>query len=554
MEASLMAGNSCKSSLKISVAFVVVILILILKSSPPQAALQDSQPAPLFQPSNQCMACHNGLVTASGEDVSFGLNWRASIMANSARDPYWQASVRREIIDHPTAQQDIESECSKCHMPMASFEAKRAGKDGSIFTYLPIGQKFAPMDNLAADGVSCALCHQIDANNLGEPSSFTGGFLVDTSRTTGHRTIYGPFDVDSGRTTIMRSATGFVPTKASHLQKSEVCATCHTLITHALNSQDQKVGELPEQIPYEEWLNSAFRDSQSCQSCHMPVVKEPVRISSVLGEPRNDVSKHVFTGGNFFMLRMLNRYRNELGVEALPEEFEASAIRTVAFLQNQTATVSIEDPQLNDKSLRFAVTINNLAGHKFPTAYPSRRAWLQLTVSDRNGKIVFESGEVNEKGMIHENDNDMNPALYERHHQEIDTPDEVQVYESIMVTPEGAVTTGLLSGVRFIKDNRILPAGFDKINAKDDIAVRGDAAQDPDFVGGSDRVRFIVNVLDEEGPFQIEVKLWYQPIAFRWADNLRIYNAEETRRFVSYYDSMAAESAIIVAKSSAQVP
>ena len=57
----------------------------------------------LFQTSERCMPCHNGLSAPSGEDVSIGFNWRPSMMANSSRDPYWQAAVRREIMDHPKA-------------------------------------------------------------------------------------------------------------------------------------------------------------------------------------------------------------------------------------------------------------------------------------------------------------------------------------------------------------------------------------------------------------------------------------------------------------------
>src|SRR5450759_5261565 len=56
---------------------------------------------PEFQTSDRCLACHNGLTAPSGKDVSIGFDWRSTIMANSARDPYWQASVRREDIDHP---------------------------------------------------------------------------------------------------------------------------------------------------------------------------------------------------------------------------------------------------------------------------------------------------------------------------------------------------------------------------------------------------------------------------------------------------------------------
>src|SRR3981189_1134941 len=63
----------------------------------------DPHGTPHFQTSERCIACPHGMGTSSGEDISIGLDWRASLMANSARDPYWQASVRREIADHPAA-------------------------------------------------------------------------------------------------------------------------------------------------------------------------------------------------------------------------------------------------------------------------------------------------------------------------------------------------------------------------------------------------------------------------------------------------------------------
>ena len=59
------------------------------------------QDVALFETSANCVACHNGLTTEAGEDVSIGSEWRASMMANAARDPYWQAAVRRETLDHP---------------------------------------------------------------------------------------------------------------------------------------------------------------------------------------------------------------------------------------------------------------------------------------------------------------------------------------------------------------------------------------------------------------------------------------------------------------------
>src|SRR5262245_45834093 len=104
----------------------------------PSVIALHADPNVLFKTSGNCMPCHNSLIAPSGEDVSIGIAWRASMMANSSRDPYWQAGVRRETIDHPTAAADIEDECSICHMPMARALAHEAGRKGQVFAHLPV--------------------------------------------------------------------------------------------------------------------------------------------------------------------------------------------------------------------------------------------------------------------------------------------------------------------------------------------------------------------------------------------------------------------------------
>jgi hypothetical protein len=508
----------------------------------------------LFVTSEACMACHNGLVTPSGEDVSIGAEWRTSMMANSARDPYWHAAVRRETLDHPSARAAIENECAGCHMPMARFEAKAAGRKGEVFAHLPVIQKTGRTDRLAADGVSCTMCHQIRSDNFGNKESFTAGFSVDTSRPIGQRSIYGPFEVDKGRTRIMESASEFRPAQGSHIQDSELCATCHTLFTHALDSKGEVIGELPEQVPYLEWRHSEYRARQSCISCHMPALKEKMRITSVLGEPRSGFSRHEFLGGNFFMQAMLNRYRDDLGIEAQPEELDAAVHRTIRHLQSEAARVAIENAAIADGRLDAAISLENLGGHKLPTAYPSRRVWIHFAVRDARGAVIFESGGLNPDGSITGNHNDADARGYEPHYEVISSPDQVQIYEAIMVDRAGGVTTGLLTAFRFVKDNRILPHGFDKHTAGSDVAVQGKALQDPDFAGGRDRIRYSVPLGGSPGTFSVAVEVYYQPIAFRWARNLTRPDVPEMARFVSYYDSMATTSAVVLAGTSIRVP
>jgi hypothetical protein len=531
----------------------VLLLGALLLSWPRVGQSADPRKAalPHFQTSDRCMACHNGLSTSSGEDISIGFSWRASMMANSARDPYWQAGVRRETLDHPESKAAIEDECAICHMPMARYESKLAGRAAEVFAHLPFDMD-NPADRLAADGVSCSLCHQIAKDKLGTPESYVGGFVLDVMRPAGQKPVYGPFQVDDGHARIMRSSSeGFRPTESDHIRQSELCATCHTLITQALGANGQVIGSLPEQMPYQEWLHSAYKDTRSCQACHMPVVKENVPITRVLGEPREGFARHVFVGGNFFMQRMLNRYRGELGVMALPQELEAAAARTVAHLQSESSHVAVERLEVRDGRLTAEVSVENLGGHKLPTAYPSRRAWLHVVVRDRNGQTVFESGAMDASGAIRGNDNDADPARYEPHYTEITNPDQVQIYEAVMADQAGAPTTGLLHAVRYVKDNRLLPRGFDKGTAAAEIAVRGVASQDPDFSAGGDRVRYSVPVGGAQGPFQIQAELWFQPISYRWAANLRPYDAAETRRFTRYYDAMQSGTAVMLAHATA---
>jgi hypothetical protein len=524
--------------------------------APPQAAVagHPHEGVPLFAPSDTCVACHNNLVAPTGEDVSIGTAWRSTIMANSARDPYWQASVRRETIDHPSHSAGIQDECAACHMPMAQKTARAAGAAGEVFAHLPVAHGSSDADRLAADGVSCTVCHQISGETLGTRASFNGNFLMRPTRADGVRDVLGPFAVDRGRRTIMRSVTGFEQVEAPHVRQSELCATCHTLITEAYGPDGRVVGSLPEQMNYQEWQHSALRDEgRSCQSCHMPRADGPIRVASVLGDYRDGLSRHTFVGGNAFMLRLMNRFRVPLGLEALPAELEATARATERQLQEDTATIAVSRPSLAGTTLGFDVEVRNLTGHKYPTGYPSRRTWLHVTVRDGMGRAVFESGRITAAGLIEGNDNDEDASRFEPHHDRITRADEVQIYEAILGDPGGRTTTGLLSAVRYLKDNRLLPRGFDKATADPLIGVYGAAAGDTDFTGGGDRVRYDIPMPDARGPFAVEVELRYQPIGYRWAHNLESYRAAEPAAFVGYYDAVAERASTVVRRTSATV-
>lgn len=504
-----------------------------------------------FRTSDRCVACHNGLTTSSGENISIGEQWRASIMANSSRDPYWQGSVRRESIDHPESKVAIENECSICHMPAVRMADRDRGRDTHVFERFPL-QKAPKGDRAAADGVTCTVCHQIAATGLGTPATFVGNVVIAKAVREDLRPEYGPFEVDKGHQTMMHSSTAaYLPTKGDQMRDAGLCGSCHTLYTESLGPKGEKLAKFPEQVPFQEWQHSDYAAKQTCQECHMPVVKEPVAVTALYGEKREGMHRHVFVGANFVVEGMLQDHRDELATEALPEEMDAAMKRTAEFLKTQAAKVTLGPVEATGTGLAVNVHVENLGGHKLPTAYPSRRAWLHVMVKDGGGRVVFESGALNPDGSIVGNRNDEDPLQFEPHHREITSARQVEIYEPILGDAQGRVTTGLLNAVGYLKDNRILPAGFDKATAEKDIAVVGEAAGDPAFNDKGSTVRYVVSTGGATGPFRVEAELWYQPIGFRWAHNLAPYKAAEPQRMVRYYEGAAQGSAMVIAKAEA---
>ena len=112
----------------------------------------------------------------------------------------------------------------------------------------------------------------------------------------------------------------------------------------------------------------------------------------------------------------------------------------------------------------------------------------------------------------------------------------------------GRPTTALLKAAVTSKPTRLVPRG---LISDGQFANRCHcpALLDADFGDAHDRVRYAIDVNAGDGPFEVDAKLRFQVIGFRWAENLRPYGAEETRRFVGYYESMASSSSeVLVAR------
>ena len=492
-----------------------------------------------------CATCHIGLIDQSGKDVSMPSDWRSTMMAHSAIDPVWQAKVSSEVARNPELQEVIEQKCVTCHMPMATTQSLAEGlpvKGLNDGFYDPAH----PYHAAGIDGVSCTLCHQVTEENLGTMDGFSGHYVIDTSTFAPNRMIYGPYL--NPVTNQMRNQSGYTPAYGEHMLSAEHCATCHNLYTPFVDSEGTILGEFPEQTAYTEWQYSEFgSQTQSCQSCHMPLAEGAVKISQMPGRlaAREPFFQHYFVGGNTFMLEILANWGGDLEVSASQEEFRETITRVEQQLSQNTAALSLNDLSLSDGILEAEIQVDVFTGHKFPTSIPTRRAWLHVVVRDSNDQIVFESGKQNPDGSIEGNAADFDPLAFEPHYDLITQPDQVQIYEGIMLNSDKEVTYTLLRAGSFAKDNRLLPIGADKDNLPADIAVYGLAAQDANFVGGSDSVRYQVDVSGFEGPFTVTAELLYETLSYRFVQDLLVDKTELTERFGAYY-AMSNKTAAVI--------
>ena len=463
------------------------------------------------------------------------------MMANAAKDPYWQAKVESEVNANPQIQAQIEDKCAPCHMPMGRTQAIYDGADGYS---LEQGRN----DPLAMDGVSCTVCHQIQPGNLGSDESFSGGYKIDSSRV-----IFGPYEEPLGE--LMASTAGYEPLHGPHILSAQLCATCHTLYTSYLDKEGNIAGKFPEQMPYFEWKASDYAvNGTPCQDCHVPRVEQAMLISLYPADTpsRDFVFKHQFIGGNTFMLTMLRDNGEAIGVTASSVHFDSTIARTRRQLQQRTAKLSLAT-EVKENELKLIIDVENLTGHKFPTGFPSRRAWLHVKVTNTQGNTFFESGAADADGFIQNRDTSL---AFETHHDSITNQNQVQIYEAVMGDVEGQVTQTLLYAATYLKDNRLPPKGFNSSAERySDIAPKGVVTKDNNFNkdgvvegSGGDQVTYAINTMGQPaGDVQVTVELLYQSINPVFIEDLKSHDTPAVNTFLNYYDS--AEKLVEVIQS-----
>ncbi len=241
------------------------------------------------------------------------------------------------------------------------------------------------------EGVSCLTCHRIvDASSDGNAS-----YTLDLT----NRKKY-PFEDDESK---LGSYLGqkFINAKPnvhkdSYLKpiykKSAYCASCHDETSPTTGKQIVSTFKEWEESPYNNPENKA--EHKSCIDCHMTNLQDnkfsPLRGTSTNGgKIKEDVKVHYFAGSNHFLSGLKNSKHEDQTIQLL---------KTAAKLE-----VNIQDNKIN-------VTVKNEgAGHHLPTGVADfRELWLDITIKDAKGNIVFSSGKLKKDGNL---DKDARPFM-----------------------------------------------------------------------------------------------------------------------------------------------
>ncbi len=494
-----------------------------------------------FMASGNCYGCHGpdvqfnyASVDAEGNDVNVADDWRATMMANSAHDPFWRAKVSHEVAVNPEHQAELENKCTSCHAPMGHFDkALTAGGHYSISEMVN--------DPIALDGVSCLPCHMQSEDSLG--LLFSGNLKFDLNDV-----IYGPYTEVFGAP--MTSFVGYEPVYGAHINDAGLCAGCHTLITETADLAGNLTGDhFVEQATYHEWLNSAYNtetdpvDGISCQGCHIPRIDDAVVISAnyLFLEGQSPYGLHHMTGGNTFMLKLLKDNILPLELTASPVHFDSTIARTNRLLQQNTLLLETQVSDRDADTAFIGVKLTNLAGHRFPSGYPARRAFVELVVLTDQGDTLFQSGRWNGAYEVVGHDDDWEP-----HHDVIRTPQQAQIYELVMGDVNGDKTTVLERAKTALKDNRLVPLGFTTGHISyDTTLIAGVPDTDIDFNkysggeqgSGTDIVRYNVAMGGYLGAITVRAKVWYQSAPPRWMEEMFAFSTPEIDLFRDMYEA-----------------
>jgi len=354
--------------------------------------------------------------------------WNGSMHSNSFKDPVFQAEWALAV---KATDGKFENHCAGCHSPIGTV-TKTINFDPTLGKH---GGFTAP--DIAAQGVTCDVCHTISGTNITKTAVLEHGnasFVMDPGNVK-----RGPLD-DA-------QSPYHLTEESDHHKESKFCGNCHNIF-HPVNN-------FPIERTYDEWKYSLYAQKGiQCQDCHMVSPEIAAKVADTLTRPqdmdeaslhgfaglggkyRKLVHRHGFTGGNAVITAALGKKDDEKYEDLGRDENVIEAKKRLQLAAELEAEVVPLSGPLHE--LRVTVT-NKRAGHNLPTSLTEvRQVWLEVVITDNNGKELMRSGTLDE-------------------HNEL--PADTMIFNAKAVDKDGNITVNPWEIVRFIDNTTIPPRG-----------------------------------------------------------------------------------------------
>jgi hypothetical protein len=327
----------------------------------------------------------------SGCHKSIYDEWAVSAHRYSAMDPAFQ-KVQAVMAE----QNGPESTryCGGCHDPISLFSGTK-----NIFA--------EDLTSRAGyqEGVSCVACHAIKKTDVKGNAAYVMSqperYLFELTDRAVPRAV-SDFLIRAYPRQHVRSL------QHKLFKSAEFCAACHKQF---IDEEINQVGWVQLQNQFDNWRKSRWNHGKDplktieCRECHMPLEAssdpgsgDDLDYNRSPGDGKHRT--HRFLGGNQFIplalelpgarehARLTEKWlRGEIDIPEIADKWRTGPAVPVEVMAPATARpgspITIQ-----------AVLTNNKVGHDFPTGpLDIIQAWVELSVTDQAGRVVFQSGQ-----------------------------------------------------------------------------------------------------------------------------------------------------------------
>jgi len=336
--------------------------------------------------SDHCGTCHQQITQ----------QWEQSIHAQAASDPSYQRNI--ELLAEKKGMPATRY-CEGCHAPVPLLSGVLTA-GGTLQTH-----------GHMLEGVSCMSCHGIDSI---EHTKGVGSYKFRASQEYIFANRENPLLTKIHNLLIkIQPRLHRQEMSRPSLSKPEMCATCHTQFMEKNINQWGWVKMMDE---YSAWLKSPFSQQSEqtfshsnatrCQDCHFPLVKGTDPSANQAGK----FVSHRSLGANTAIPYITNNHEQ---LELTKQFLQQSKVRLSLEIPNRKQALRSSksvDPNLVElketpgyfylgENLNFSVVVSNvLVGHDFPGGSTDiNEVWLHVIARDTSNRLVFESGQLDDK-------------------------------------------------------------------------------------------------------------------------------------------------------------